>query len=725
MVTIPHSYFNLLFFILLIPSISPLIPNWNYAQSGNDWPSTCNEGNQSPINISPPFTYKPNPLKIFYQRTVGESFISHNKNNLRIEGDFGYIQYNNENYASSEIIFYQPSLHSFKDKKYSMEMEVINKNSKGEEVILCVLFDSSKEEYSPLLGSMGFDNEELKSMDALIKNKIEESINLSEIFSNEKDYFYYEGLSPIPPCVTKSTFFLISDILYANEEQLKNFPKILKDKFRKIQGRNERNIFITVPLNKLDEHILLSQQEQKKQMEEEKKAEEISNKVDKNKIKEEIQIDQLEIIKQKENELNSDNSLEINTPTEEVKKRLKLLKKYNKITEINLLKDSSQKESMIIDRDIPKTKKEMESIYLKKKFEEWIDLYTKYKNGENILEEQERIFTLYKMSLLQKELFKKKYKPFINYYNNLLNPPTYEDYERSQKYFSAFIETETKENISSDDDISLYSLSEDAKKYLEYSININDLNSPYKPLISLEEEINLSNGRIPISELNLLNNDIFDSSSFGTDCRRAQYNSPININLNHLKNAKKIKRNDLKLNIEGPSSDIKINNDNYKIVISASKGFGSVSFKDHSYKVKKYLIHSPSEHTLGEKEERTQIEIQMICSDTLNNTLGVAFLLEEGNKELEFFNGIGMNTKKKENFLMSKKIRNNEAIEIKLTEYIKDSLNLGKIINEDKKLKYVSYIGSTTTPPCKTNVRWFICLDKIKISKAQIEMFPV
>ena len=32
--------------------------SWNFEKGGNDWPDTCNEGNQAPIDISAPFTYK-------------------------------------------------------------------------------------------------------------------------------------------------------------------------------------------------------------------------------------------------------------------------------------------------------------------------------------------------------------------------------------------------------------------------------------------------------------------------------------------------------------------------------------------------------------------------------------------------------------------------------------------------------------------------------------------
>lgn len=32
--------------------------SWNFEKGGADWPQSCKDGNQAPIDISAPFTYK-------------------------------------------------------------------------------------------------------------------------------------------------------------------------------------------------------------------------------------------------------------------------------------------------------------------------------------------------------------------------------------------------------------------------------------------------------------------------------------------------------------------------------------------------------------------------------------------------------------------------------------------------------------------------------------------
>ena len=52
-------------------------------------------------------------------------------------------------------------------------------------------------------------------------------------------------------------------------------------------------------------------------------------------------------------------------------------------------------------------------------------------------------------------------------------------------------------------------------------------------------------------------------------------------------------------------------------------------------------------------------------------------------------------------------------------------MDLSDLINDEKKIKFISYTGSTTTPSCKNNVRWFVMIDKFEISKKQLNMFPI
>lgn len=693
---------NLFFTLFLI--IMPIFTSWNYELSGQDWPQSCFNSNQAPINIDSPFTYKNFTLSLHFDDSMSESYLYHDNNNLKLIGDFGYVEFEGEIYTSSEIIFYHQSLHSFKSQKYPLELQIVTNNGNDHQLIIVVFFQESKEEYNPLLGKIGFDKEDMKNMIPLYKKIIDKKIDLNELFENNPNFFYYEATDPIPPCMKQTKFFIMPDILDVNTEQLNNFPLMLKDKFRSIQERGKRNIFINIDANELEQKMIKKQQI----MDIEQKEEE--------QFKQKLKIYEKQISKSNKQEQNENiqrtESLETLTPIRDVKKQLKILNKYNKIKELHIFKNDKKEMSdgdalVIMDKILPKTQGEVEGVILRQKFEEWLELYTKFKNGEEFNTENDKKIALYKMSLLQKELTHKNYIPMINYLNK----------KQSHQNLFSYIETQFKIEHKQ------IELSEIAKKFLEEEIAQNEKHSPYRQYFTLESETIEAQGRIPKSEKNEKNNDIFDVSSFPIDCKRAKYKSPINIYKDILSNKDTVYKKDLFFNFISPTDNIYINNDDYKLIITTASNFGTVSYKEHQYDIKKYLIHSPSEHTLGKDEVRTPFELQIICNDMFDNTIAISLLFQYGNRNFELFDIIGLNADKKENFLYSKKLRNNEKIEITSSSYIKEAMNLGKLFNDN--LTFITYIGTTTTPPCKSNVRWFICLNKFETTKEQVDMFPV
>jgi len=112
---------SILFILLLILSFScsKMMPKWNFDKGGEDWPKSCRTLNQPPFDLSAPFEYKGNIVHhiatnrtFFYTKMMTEYSFYNNGNNLILEGDFGYILYNNVTFFTSEINFYSPSMHS-------------------------------------------------------------------------------------------------------------------------------------------------------------------------------------------------------------------------------------------------------------------------------------------------------------------------------------------------------------------------------------------------------------------------------------------------------------------------------------------------------------------------------------------------------------------------------------------------------------------------------------
>lgn len=130
-------------------------------------------------------------------------------------------------------------------------------------------------------------------------------------------------------------------------------------------------------------------------------------------------------------------------------------------------------------------------------------------------------------------------------------------------------------------------------------------------------------------------------------------------------------------------------------------------------------IHHPSEHTFGDDEVRSPLEVQVIAQDIFGNTAALAILFKIEKEDSEFLRAIGFGV---DNPLFALKLRNNEAISIDY-KLVGEQLNLGPFVNNVE--HYVTYIGSLTSPPCTQNVEWFVLLEKLGVSEMQLEYFPV
>jgi len=670
-----------------------LINSWNFDYNGKDWPDSCKTSNQCPINISPPFNYKELKIKFNYNDMNTQYYLSHDQNFLRLDGDFGYITYNNEIYTSSEINFFSPSIHNFNGRKLPLEMNIIHMNNKNEKITVSVLFKEDENQYSLIFGKLGFDNEKMKDLNPYEKTTITESINLSKYIDSEKDFFYYEGVEPFPPCEKKNLYIILTDILYINKDQLKNFPKILKNKSRTIQDRNNREIFITTPLDTFDEKI-----EENRKILSENSNREKENEI-LNKIKEQNNENKnIEVSEDLTTNINED-ELGVTTPFLLVEKKVLVKDKIFKKVDINLLSSPNNNNPIKIDKEIPLNFGELVNRSLKEKYLIWIALYKNLVEGirtSNITETQKQTI-FFQLSLIDKELTKKRYKPYLDIKkNNLFKKENYLKFPKKQQY-----EYQKIENY----------INNEMKKQSEYH--------PYK-FNELNIELEAKNAEGRKSLFDSIEYDIFNITSWPIECKNSKYLSPINFNIYSntifISSEKKIE-----FNFEPPKNKIIMYNDDYKLIVLTVGNFGTIKYIDHIYEVKRFLIHSPSEHTLNEL--RSDMEIQIICMDNYKNIAAISLLFNVGEKEFEFLNSIGFSDEN--NFLYSKKLRNNEKIEINVSEEVKKNMNLGYIFNENNQLKFLTYVGTTTTPPCKSNVRWFVLMDTLSISQKQFDMFPV
>ena len=687
---------SLIFLFLLTISKS-----WNYEKNGNDWKELCKKENQSPIDISPPFTYKELKINFNYNNMNTEYLLYHDLNNLQLEGDFGYLIYNDEIFSSSKINFYSPSLHSFKGYKYPIELNIIHKNSIGEKIIICIFFKESDDDYSLIFGKIGFDNKDFLNMKPYEKIKIKEQINLSKYLSEEKDFFFYEGRENEPPCENNSKFILLTDVLYINKNQLKNYPKELINKNRNIQNRNNRKIYLTTPTNTIKEKI----EENKKIVSEGNKREELNEKMEKmeNKTNENGKVKEEKSIKE-------EGIFDVSTPFDLVKQKVLAKEKLSKKIDINLMTSFKpiKNNSLLIDKDIPLNLGELKRKNIKEKYLIWKNLYKDLIEGikNNSITELQKNIILFQMKLIEKDLKKENYEPY-NKFINLKEDFPLEEKEKNFLKKSLLNSNNTKNERE-----------KKINQFMGMKMYQEELYSPYNKIENIIEKGEKSQGRKPLSEENDINSEIFNITNWPIECKTGKFLSPINIEI-----YSNIKKSEKKLNfkLKGPNGkNIFVYNDDYKIVIFNNGNFGKVKLVDHEFEVKRFFIHYPSEHTFN--EIRSDLEIQMICKDKYENIIAFAFLFEEGENDFNFLKPIFSN---EDNFIYTKRIRNNEKVIIENTLFISDLMDLSKIINNNSNIKFASYTGSTTSPSCKSNVKWFVMIDKFQISRKQLNMFPI
>ena len=129
--------YTVIYIILTLCSVSH---SWDFVKAGADWPGKCHGPKQSPIDISLPFTYyKPN-LSFSYSKMQTEYMYYNDGNNLIVEGDFGFMNYNDVTYLSSQILLYSPSFHTINNKRYPLEMQIIHHDKTGKQLTVCVMF---------------------------------------------------------------------------------------------------------------------------------------------------------------------------------------------------------------------------------------------------------------------------------------------------------------------------------------------------------------------------------------------------------------------------------------------------------------------------------------------------------------------------------------------------------------------------------------------------------
>lgn len=210
------------------------------------WTGYCTTGRlQSPVDIrlgtgSPHGDYE---MKVQYAEALGRT--RNTGNAIQIEGKFGLIQIDGNNYNISDITFHTPAEHTIDGRQSAMEMQIIHTRSVGiaqsaasDIAVLSVLFHEDDREESRFLDTLKLD--ELPVGGGLRGPETLVNLNLLEGLGG--GYYSYAGSLSSPPCTEGVKRFVLRTFQEASSKQLKRFRVIFSGNSRGVQPRNQRGI---------------------------------------------------------------------------------------------------------------------------------------------------------------------------------------------------------------------------------------------------------------------------------------------------------------------------------------------------------------------------------------------------------------------------------------------------------------------------------------------------
>ncbi len=177
-------------------------------------------------------------------------------------------------------------------------------------------------------------------------------------------------------------------------------------------------------------------------------------------------------------------------------------------------------------------------------------------------------------------------------------------------------------------------------------------------------------------------------------CSSGKNQSPVNLTGFIDANLSPIKFNYL-------SGGNQILNNGHTIQVNYKSG-SSINIEGHSYDLKQFHFHAPSENTINGKSY--PMEAHLVHADKDGHLAVVSLMFEEGSENNTLQNAWRkMPTKKNIKILLNKNI------------------NAESLLPGNK--NYYRFNGSLTTPPCSEGVTWAVIKESVSASKEQIEKF--
>jgi len=216
---------------------------FTYTDTNWDKWDLCKSGlKQSPINLKRPYFGAFLKLQLKYKE---QSWPTQMNDGMVLKVPFkqdgSVLQIGDKEYTPVEAIVRSPSEHKLDGKAYDMEMQVMHKDSLGNQIGISVLMEVTdklpKEFYIENVFGHFFSNLPKSGNQRRI-----ESMNLKWILSEKmlSHYVQYHGSLTHPPCSEGVEWFVLGKPWLIEKKWLQNYKTVLSDNARPVNDQNDR-----------------------------------------------------------------------------------------------------------------------------------------------------------------------------------------------------------------------------------------------------------------------------------------------------------------------------------------------------------------------------------------------------------------------------------------------------------------------------------------------------
>jgi len=249
---------------------------YDYLHHGDDWPSMCQSGPQSPIDIAKDidingqtkyvlwFDYYADPDR---QTKNINAYLENNGHGVSFTApenlDLGYLKLGHSEYTAVEYNFHAPSEHTIDGATFPLELQILNKGKDGKLLAVAFFFregssnvflNALKVSSHASVGPKWSGRAEKKGLNSAVG----EAFNLDQLLPKSEDHpggdltFYnYEGSLTQPPCTPGVEWWVSAKPLAATKDEIRFIKRAILESEstkhgnnRDIQPSNGRRIMV-------------------------------------------------------------------------------------------------------------------------------------------------------------------------------------------------------------------------------------------------------------------------------------------------------------------------------------------------------------------------------------------------------------------------------------------------------------------------------------------------